>query len=860
MRVLDYQVRVLDTLDAYLDALKPEVVKAEKRAQLALEYPDQDLEPYDYPKAAWAALKAAGRLPPSRAAIPFSPRADGIGRAVPNVTLKVPTGGGKTWLAVNSVSRILGRYLYRNTGFVLWIVPNEAIYTQTLKRLKDRQDPYRQVLDRAAAGRVKIMEKGDRLHANDVKTHLCVMVLMLQASVRSAKESLRMFRDRGDVHGFFPTEGEQHLHAVELAETTNLDHYDNMYRMVKDSLGNALRKIRPIVVMDEGQKATSNLAYDTLYGFNPIFVLELTATPKDVLPKGTSPARYANLLVEVMGRELHAEDMIKMPLNLDPRQGTDWRATLTTALGKLGELQAAADTLRGENGRYIRPIMLVQVERTGKEQRDGQHIHAEDVREWLLQAGLDTAEIAVKTAEQNDLSQPENQDLLSPVNRIRVIVTKSALQEGWDCPFAYVLCSLAANSNLSGMTQLVGRILRQPHGVKTGIAALDECHVITHQASTRDVVEQIKKGLEQDGLADLVLSVAGGEAAGDAKITQKIERRAAFKNVEIYLPLVLRIEDGVARELDYETDLLAAIDWRDFDPAPIAAKIPENAQAAAVQMQRITLATEGEQAILGEAVQVSGEAMAFDPSYAVRAISDLVPNPFVGREIVGKLLGHLRARDFGAEKLGRLANMIIVELRNGLEAERSGRAETLFKAHVDAGTVQFKLRLDGKNWHMPKSVDGTVVADDRVLAGSNGMPVAKSLFDPFFASELNREEAGVAVMLDGDATVEWWHRNVAKVHYGLQGWKRGRIYPDFIFAVGDEGKTRRLVALETKGDHLQNPDTDYKRAVLNYLTEKFDWQDAKGVGQLALENNGARMECALILMQDIPTLLPKLIA
>ena len=121
-----------------------------------------------------------------------------------NTVLKVPTGGGKTWLAVSAVSRIMGRYLDRNTGFVLWIVPNEAIYSQTLKHLKDRQHPYRQALDRAAAGRVQIMEKTDRLDARDVETNLCVMLLMLQSANKQTKESLRMFRDRGDVHGFFP--------------------------------------------------------------------------------------------------------------------------------------------------------------------------------------------------------------------------------------------------------------------------------------------------------------------------------------------------------------------------------------------------------------------------------------------------------------------------------------------------------------------------------------------------------------------------------------------------------------------------------------------------------------------------------
>ena len=64
-----------------------------------------------------------------------------------------------------------------------------------------------ETLDRASALRTKIMEKGDRLTAVDVQTHLCVMVLMLQSGNRENRETLRMFRDRGDVHDFFPPEG-----------------------------------------------------------------------------------------------------------------------------------------------------------------------------------------------------------------------------------------------------------------------------------------------------------------------------------------------------------------------------------------------------------------------------------------------------------------------------------------------------------------------------------------------------------------------------------------------------------------------------------------------------------------------------
>lgn len=865
MRTLDYQQRVLDMVDVWLDELKAEKVKADEVERLRIEKPELPIPAFDFTETAWKHLKETGRLPASRAGIPFSPRADGIGRAVPNATLKVPTGGGKTWLAVNAVSRIMGRYLARNTGFVLWIVPNEAIYSQTLKRLKDRQHPYRQALDRAAAGRVRVMEKDDRLDARDVEANLCVMLLMLQSSNRQNRDALRMFRDRGDVHGFFPPEGDQAAHARELEETPNLDGYADIFPMVKDSLGNALRKIRPVVVLDEGQRATSDLATETLYGFNPIFVLELTATPKDISERrgaNPRPARHANLLVEVTGHELHAEEMIKMPLNLDPRQGTDWRGTLTAALDRLNAVQEKATAYRADRGSfgYIRPIMLVQVERTGKDQRDGKHIHAEDVKEWLLQAGLDEAEIAIKTADRNDLNQPENQDLLSPRNRVRVIITKAALQEGWDCPFAYVLCSLAAASSRSAMTQLVGRILRQPYALKAGIAELDECHVITHHASTRDVVEAIKKGLESDGLADLVIEVTQEGAAAVPGTVRRVERRPDFQSTKIYLPKVLRVDGEALRELDYETDILAAIDWRDWSPADVAAKIPDNPREAAAQLQRISLSDPGEEEYFrGEVIAAVAEALRFDPTYAVRVLSDLVPNPFVARDIVGQLLAALEMRGFDQEKLGAAGGIIIDALRAALMVERDARAERLFRAEVRAGRIQFRLRLDGNNWPMPDHLLTTEPENSPHMTGKDGGALTSSLFSPVYRDELNRDEQNVAVDLDGDAAVKWWHRNVARSGYGLQGWKRGRIYPDFIFAVNAHGGAGRIVVLETKGDHLQNPDTDYKRDIMNYLTESFSWDHAIPAGQLEIVGTGETVECKLVLMEDVPTTLPLLL-
>ena len=549
-----------------------------------------------------------------------------------------------------------------------------------------------------------------------------------------------------------------------------------------------------------------------------------------------------------------------MPLTVDPRQGTDWRATLNAALEKLNALDAEAKKFRAETNRYIRPITLVQVERTGADQRESGHVHAVDVKDWLLTAGFDEAEIAIKTAEQNDLNQPENQDLLSRSNRVRAIITKQALQEGWDCPFAYVLCALAASTNPQALTQLVGRILRQPGAMRTSREALDECHVVTHHAETRSAMEAIKDGLEQDGLSDLVVEVSQEGNGGAGTETRRIDRHPTFASTEIYLPKVMTVNGREVRELDYETDVLSRIDWRGFDPKDIADRIPENAQAAESQLQRIRLAEDGEEFLVEEGVAQSDEILAFDPVHAVRMIVDIVPNPFVGQEIVSRVIDRLVRRGFDETKLGQLSGLIVEVLRAELEKERNARAEVIFRREVEASTIQFRLRLDGRDWKMPFHIETTEPEKARQLLNESGGPLQKSLFAPVYENEFNRDERDVAVYLDAEEALSWWHRNVARRQYGIQGWKKGKIYPDFIFAVETQGSAGRITVLETKGDHLDNLDTEYKRSLLSFLSDNFAWEDSIPVGQLELvKKNGRSVQCALILISEWKTKLPALL-
>ncbi len=85
--------------------------------------PDLKLDAPDFSAKTWVALKSRKDrvLPEVRDGWNYSPRKDGTGRSVPNICFKVPTGGGKTLLAAASVSRIFGKFLRSNQGFVLWI-------------------------------------------------------------------------------------------------------------------------------------------------------------------------------------------------------------------------------------------------------------------------------------------------------------------------------------------------------------------------------------------------------------------------------------------------------------------------------------------------------------------------------------------------------------------------------------------------------------------------------------------------------------------------------------------------------------------------------------------------------------------
>lgn len=857
----EFQKRVLDTFDEYLDKLIEARSNADKIAELKAKNPDLDLPIPEFPTKAWESLRAAGRLPVTREKtkdgdpIPYSPRYDATGRPVPDACLKIPTGGGKTLLAAACATRVFSKYFRRNHGLVLWIVPNEAIYSQTKKTLSDRDHPYRQLLDKAAAGKVKILEKDSPLAKEDVESHLCVMLLMLaSANQREAEATRRFFKDRGNVRGFFPREDDLPAHWELKRNIPNLDVYGQDHAslglVVRDSLANAMRVSEIMIVVDEGQRAYTPQALSTVYDFNPAFVLELSATPRD-RPRDKPPL-YANWLVDVRGADLEREDLIKLPIQVERRAGTNWKDCLRAGLEQLNALQREADTLLGNTGRYIRPIMLVQAERTGRDQLDSGYIHAQQVREYLAQLGVAENAIAEKSAETDELKQPENIDLLSPACPVRVIVTKQALQEGWDCPFAYVLCALGASHNMAAMTQLVGRILRQPQAAKTGNPALDSCYVYCFQVQTAAVVQGIKAGLENEGMGELAIEVreTDGDRPGSAA-GRRIERRKEFADLRIFLPRVLWVDESGVRLLDYERDILSRIPWAEIHIEKISERISPNEQADFTNRVSVDLHVLDDPDRDTPAARKNEAPPPFDPAYAARALFDVIPNAWLARETVGRAITQLRYKGFTDEKLAALSSRIVEEIVRLAENERDRLAEEVFLAGVAAGKIQFRLRADGNNWIMPTELPTTQPEKaTKLRRPSDDAPVEHSLFAPMYKADFNDLEAEFACYLDEQKALKWWHRNVARSQYALQGWKKQRVYPDFVFALERRGVKSRIVVMETKGLHLQNEDTDYKQKLLAQLSKMFAVDQTVKAGQLQLTvDSDTTVECDLVFDQ-----------
>lgn len=797
MELKHYQQTALTILRQYLSALKDAQAKRVEAAKLNITF--------KWDEAAWESI---GRNF-------YKPRKNGLGEFVPMVCFKVPTGGGKTLLAVKAIDVINSLYRGIQTGLVLWIVPTSQIYNQTLKALRDRAHPYRIQLNMASGDRTVILEKDSMFSPDDVHNNLVVLLLMLPSANRQNKETLKMFQDRGGFESFFPAEDHYQEHLDLLKRIPNLDAYDAangmMTRIVKTSLGNTLRILNPTIILDEGHKTYGELAQSTLLGFNPSFVLELSATPD---------SNYSNILVNISGQDVLREGMIKLDIHVDNRSSVNWHDTMRQSHLHRKKLEEIALLYENETGTYIRPICLIQVERTGAKQREAGFIHAEDVREFLIaRCNVLPDEIAVKSSERDDI---ENIDLLSRDSSIRYIITKQALQEGWDCPFAYVLTVLTNPKAAIGITQLVGRILRQPYARKTGRIELDESYVFCYKDTAGDLLRAVRRGLVDEGLGDLTSRVISSSQKGESA---EIEIRSQYKAYvgKVYLPcFVVPDSKGGWREVGYETDVLSRVNW---DKIKLNAFDKLQLNTSATQNFSVAVGLDG----IGTAIHTAiAPDMPLDLVFMTQHLLDVVPNPWYAYEFAENVIGRLRKR-YDEQIIKRNLGFVLDRLKKSLIEQRVELSSQVFRDLIDRKELNFYLISGCAGNAIPERI--RVPASRKLTTAAGDLP-SLPLFE-YREEEFNDTERAVALYLDQQQWVLAWLRNVVKTGYSVQGWKPNRVYPDFIALGREEGdvglkRLANVFVLEIKGLHLKNEDTQYKQDLFklcNELSKPTPWDE-----------------------------------
>lgn len=820
MELKIYQQKTLDAFTRWLEELS----KAKNTSKIsinALKQAGVDDIPDDlrnFPKKAWANLKQTGDVAPT--ASDYITRTDDANRPIPHVCFKVPTGGGKTLLAASALER-----LHRQRGLTLWIVPTKAIYEQTKNALWDKQHPYRKMLERASAGQVKTIEKDDSFNRDDIANYLCIMLLMLPAANRQkGREFLRMFKDTGKYPSFFPDSDDIFGGARMLNEYPDLECHKNT-GLVMQSLFNVFKMLRPVVVLDEAHKAYGASRREANEEFarsinrlDPRTVIELSATPNHGI---------SNLLVDIDGTDLKKEEMIKLPIQVRSTKRKnagattwrdDWQYTLQQAVDELNRLDIEANALEITTDRYIRPIAVVRVERTGSDQRDGERIHADDAKDYLERLGVPREAIRVKSSEKDELA---GEDLLSKTSQVRWIITKSALMEGWDCPFAYLLVMLDNTQAQKALTQLVGRVLRQPHAQITNREALDQCYVYCNNTDVAVAVQQIKNGLESEGLTGLDDQVIGESdtTETDAPRIQDIERRQQFRSQVIYLPMVLHKNGDDWIQLNYQTHILPHIKWSEIQAPNPNTSAPESMiwQSAIVDV--------------GDAPPVYNQDQTphIDKTTSIsdfaRRLSDLLPNPWQAAHIATQMRENLIQNGNTEEDIYDRRSYLVHTLREYVKHEVEQQAEQIFCSKLKQGEIKFDLEAKEPNYKLRESYEIEVQTNDKPLA-YYGKPVQLSLFEPMFEQHFDNElETKFAYYLDEQRAMQWWHRIAARQRgeYYVQGWKRQRIYPDFVAMTKEVKGITRVLLFDTKGDQFKNnDDTKYKEKVLKTLEETFN--------------------------------------
>lgn len=807
--------------------------------------------------AAYNALWTEKKVPVGLGGMPYYNK---LISGVPDVCLKVPTGGGKTFIACNAIKPIFDSMPYGRSQAVVWLVPSDSILDQTYRALSSSEHPYRQKIDVDFSGRVEVYSKeqllsGQNFNPTAVTEQLSIFVLSYDSFRTSKKDGRKAYQENENLAQFAKN------HSLPDALLPDTD---------ETALIQVIRVLNPLVIVDESHHATSTLSIEMLRNFNPCFILDLTATPKS----------NSNIISFVDASQLKKENMVKLPVIVYNRktQGD----VFSDAISIRAKLEAQAKKEQATSKRYIRPIVLFQAQ----PKTNADSTTFERIKQALVEGGIPVEQIAIKTADINEL---RNVELLSPDCPIRFIITVNALKEGWDCPFAYVLATIANRTSTVDVEQILGRVLRLPYTRKSQSDVLNISYVLTSSNDFHATLNNVVSGLNNAGFSSrdyyakdvepeelkaetpapaTQLALGSSDPTEDELSTVDIEvirasvKAAALPEKTSAADTPMEADEllasALAQNAAYETAFeateetavnLAPQEVRDkMNVFRMNEKLTEEAAALRlpqfmieigpslfsstgyellqqehlakgftlkdkdVQIDFSTMAAEMARVDIDDAKDATPKAWkltGFDSTYYKEWFASLPSDRRIAqcKHVIHKQISKLDCindrelsdyidRIIETLDTNQLADLeqspypFVIKIKQKVQALLAAHAANIFDLWLEQSKITCQPRYAFPSTISP--VDFTTT-------------VPKSLYTA--EESMNEFEFRVVWDLSALDNIKWWHRNISRLGFCVNG--PINAYPDII-VMTTSGK---ILLVETKGDHLDNADSEQKARI-----------------------------------------------
>lgn len=793
---------------------------------------------------------------------------------IPYVCLRLPTGGGKTFLATHSIKLAAQHYVDKDFPMVLWLTPTSTIKQQTIETLQKPKHPNREVLDLAFKGNVAIFDIDDfaNIRPSDIANKTCVFVSTVQSFNVKNTEIRNIYANNENLEPHF-TNIPPHLQG----ELEKVEEGANAGR-VKNSFANLLHIHQPIVIVDEAHKAVTDLNREIMNRINPSCIIEFTATPKE---------EESNVLYRVSAVALKAEEMIKLPIMLTETQ--TWEQSLTETCLMRNRLAQLAK----QEKEYIRPIVLIQAESKGQETTE------DVVKQYLMEnEHIEEDRIAIATGEQNDL---EDLNILDPKCKIDFVITKQALREGWDCPFAYIFCSVARTKSLTAVEQFLGRILRMPYAKKREQADLNKAYAFVSSVCWTNAVAKLTDSLVEMGFDEqetqefvkpepkLALNYTFTATKLDtgklteeekkelevkendngsvtisiktdikpelrekvSKLLPKQEQIAFFntcniitkreptmseKGVKVSIPqLCLFTDDAWRPVVDSEFYLPEGWDLLSYHAqlSPAEFCITQNGNVFEIDIDGKRVTNRLASRLFWE--NVDNAESEWTNSDLSRWLDRQIPQPDIAQpvllEFLRRMVTYLTVqRQMNINSLVRTKFLLAKAVNERISKYRKEALKKGYQAQLfDSGKVETQMEHSfefGPNYPVNLKYEGSHRFNKHYYP---------------FVGQMNKEEADCALCIDSNPQVKCWIRNIERsAHSFSLPTSTDRFYPDFVGVLNDG----RLFAIEYKGEHLISAD---------------DAQEKENIGQLWAESSKKKCLFAMVTKANYQSVLAELL-